>query len=210
MTSRRIFLRSYPLRWEEQEEELADEFSPRNEVLQSPEKMRHCSKLKSLVKNNLIEMFNWGQEKLILLKKIKNKSQLVVTSDFRTTARAATTRDADKERDELQLRHLGTSAKAAGLVVAVTSDPLVAKAKCRPVAAWITADYGCDDEWAGDGRPEATHGTVYGSYRSESWNVGLELLLLDGRRNWNVGCKTERRPDAEQPRMVALGFGLWA
>ncbi|KAH0459494.1 hypothetical protein IEQ34_012308 [Dendrobium chrysotoxum] len=73
MTSRRIFLRSYPLRWEEQEEELADEFSPQKEALQPIEKKRHCSKLKSLIKNNLIEMFNWGQEKLILLKKIKNK-----------------------------------------------------------------------------------------------------------------------------------------
>ncbi|KAL0915972.1 hypothetical protein M5K25_013445 [Dendrobium thyrsiflorum] len=80
MTSRRIFLRSYPLRWEEQEEELADEFSPRNEVLQSTEKMRHCSKLKSLIKNNLIEMFNWGQEKLILLKKIKNKVSFYLLS----------------------------------------------------------------------------------------------------------------------------------
>ncbi|PKU60708.1 hypothetical protein MA16_Dca026973 [Dendrobium catenatum] len=40
MKRRRILLRSYPLRWEKQEEELAYEFSPQKEVLQSAEKKR--------------------------------------------------------------------------------------------------------------------------------------------------------------------------
>ncbi|PKU87592.1 hypothetical protein MA16_Dca022873 [Dendrobium catenatum] len=74
METRRIFLRSYPLRWDEEEEEEDQEEegeSPRKQVASS--KKQRYFKFKSLMKRNFITVLHWGEGKLLLLKKMKNK-----------------------------------------------------------------------------------------------------------------------------------------
>lgn len=73
METRRIFLRSYPLRWDEEDEEEEEEEgeSPQEEVV-SRNKQQYF-KVKSLMKRNLITVLHWGEGKLLLLKKMKSK-----------------------------------------------------------------------------------------------------------------------------------------
>ncbi|KAL0914711.1 hypothetical protein M5K25_015082 [Dendrobium thyrsiflorum] len=77
METRRIFLRSYPLRWDEEEEEEGggeeeeEGESPQEQVVSS--KKQRYFKFKSLMKRNAITVLHWGEGKLLLLKKMKNK-----------------------------------------------------------------------------------------------------------------------------------------
>ncbi|XP_020576003.1 uncharacterized protein LOC110021732 [Phalaenopsis equestris] len=75
LETRRIFLRSYPLRWDEEEEE-EDEGEGKEESLREEvvsRKKQRFFKVKLLVKQNLITVLHWGERKLLLLKKMKNK-----------------------------------------------------------------------------------------------------------------------------------------
>ena len=66
-SSRRIFLRSYPLQWEENEEEQEAEHDD-GEVT------------KLSLKGKFIAVFHWGEDKVFLLRKIKNKVALYLVS----------------------------------------------------------------------------------------------------------------------------------
>ena len=66
-SSRRIFLRSYPLQWEENEEEQGAEHDE-GEVTNLSRK------------GKFIAMFHWGEDKVFLLRKIKNKVALYLVS----------------------------------------------------------------------------------------------------------------------------------
>lgn len=73
METRRIFLRSYPLRWDEEEEEdeEGEGESSREEAVSR--KKQQYFKVKFFMKKNLITVLHWGEGKLLLLKKMKNK-----------------------------------------------------------------------------------------------------------------------------------------
>lgn len=68
MANRRVFLRSYPLLWEEEEEREGREEGESERVSQS---IKRYWKAKSLLKGSCSTLLQWGEEKLQLLRKAK-------------------------------------------------------------------------------------------------------------------------------------------
>ncbi|KAK8964574.1 hypothetical protein KSP40_PGU014565 [Platanthera guangdongensis] len=74
MLTRRAFLRSYPLRWEEEEEEGGGNHHEEEEEEGSRwKKNKRLAKVKSVMKSNLIGVLQWGEGKILLLRKMKSK-----------------------------------------------------------------------------------------------------------------------------------------
>lgn len=72
-SSRRVFLRSYPLQWEEVEDEEEE-----REVDVGHHDEGEVGKFS--LKGKFVAVFHWGEDKVFLLRKIKNKVALYLVS----------------------------------------------------------------------------------------------------------------------------------
>ncbi|KAG0464982.1 hypothetical protein HPP92_019146 [Vanilla planifolia] len=90
MESRRVFLRSYPLRWEEEEGE-EDVGFDRQEEQEQNRKTKRYSKVKFLMKSKLMAVLDWGGGKLMVMRKLKNKVAVYLVAcqpfGFKTNAK---------------------------------------------------------------------------------------------------------------------------
>lgn len=93
-STRRVFLRSYPLHWGSESEAEESKVEPKagawEDSKEEPAKVINSANGKKPVKKIILAVIQWGEERVVVLRRVKHKITIYVVNCMPVTIRAPT------------------------------------------------------------------------------------------------------------------------